>query len=248
MPNMLFRVSIASGALALAMTVPTIAAAQDSSGYRSAPKRTIKVPRPKPSATPAPTDAPAAPPAPPPPPPPPPPPMIGGAPMVQTNTIAQNVMAASNLTTLVELVTAANLGGTLAGPGPYTVFAPDNSGFAALPPTTITALKDPANQATLVRILNYHIVPGALDFATLKAQITAGGGKATLTTAAGVPLTVEVFPLQAGGETLVLTGANGNKAYVTAADIKQSNGIFHVVNGVLSPDGPQPAAAAQPAQ
>lgn len=244
MPNTLFRFTAASGALALVVSVSTIAAAQDSSGYRSAPRRTIRVPKPKPTpepaATPATSAQPAQPAAPPPPPPPPPAPMIGGAPMVATNTLAQNLSAASNLTSLTDLVNVANLGGTLAGPGPYTVFAPDNSGFAALPPATITALKQPENQALLARILNYHIVPGALDFAALKAQITAGGGKATLTTVAGVPLTVEVFPLQAG-ETLVLTGANGNKAYVTAADIKQSNGVFHVVNGVLSPDAPVPA-------
>lgn len=238
MPNTLFRATIVSGALSLAMTVPTIAVAQDSAGYRSAPRRVVKpVQKPKPLPKPA-DGTPAATPAPPPPPPPPPPPMIGGAAMQRENTIAQNLMLASNMTTLVELATAADLATTLAGPGPFTVFAPENSGFAALPPTTITALKLPENKAVLARILSYHVIQGALDFPTLKAQIAAGGGTARLTTVAGVPLTVQVFPLQAGGETLVLTGANGNKAYVTAADIKQSNGVFHVINGVLSPDGP----------
>ncbi|MES2755031.1 MAG: fasciclin domain-containing protein [Pseudomonadota bacterium] len=232
MQNALFRFATAVGTLGAVIMVPVAAAAYDRGAPRGARKRPVQ-----PAPPPLPVEPAAVTPvAPPPPPPPPPPPIVGGAPMLPTNTIVQNASAASNLTTLVELVTLAGLDTTLAGPGPFTVFAPPNEAFGALPPATITALKAPENKATLTKILTYHVVPGNLTFADLKAQITAGGGTATLTTVAGVPLTAQLFPIAAGGETLVLTGANGNKSYATILDVKQANGVVHVVNGVLSPN------------
>lgn len=221
MSTSIFRASLASVALIFAAAAPGAALAQKSS---KADKKKAK----------APAEAPL--------------PMIGDVVMKRTNTIAQNLTAAPTMKTLVELATLADLAGTLAGPGPYTVLAPEDSAFAMLPPATVAALKVPANKAALTRILNYHILPGALDFAAIKAQIVAGGGTAQIATAAGVPLTFQIYPVT-GGETLILTSANGNKAYVTAADIRQTNGLFHVINGVLSPDAPppQPTPAPQPA-
>lgn len=212
----LFRIGLASGGIALMLTAGSIATAQKSDKKKK--DKAVATPTPIPS------------------------PMIGGVVMRRTNTIAQNLAATPDMTTLVELATLTGLTTTLAQPGPYTIFAPDNAAFGMLPPTTVTALKQPESKAYLTRILGYHVVAGALDLATLKAQIVAGGGKATLNTTDNLPLTVEVYPLPAGGETLILTGANGNKVYVSAADIHQANGIFHVINGVLSPDGPAPAA------
>jgi len=157
-------------------------------------------------------------------------PVVGGAPMLPTRTIAENAAAASNLTTLVSAVKAAGLDTVLAGPGPFTVFAPDNEAFTRLAPGTLDTLLKPENKATLERLLKYHVVPGTILLADLLKQIDAGGGKATLTTVEGQPITAEKE-----GPGIKLTAATGNVSYLKLADIKQSNGVVHVVNGVLIP-------------
>lgn len=166
-------------------------------------------------------------------------PVVGGAPMLPTKTIVENASAASNLTTLVSAVKAADLVETLSGPGPFTVFAPDNDAFSRLAPGTLDTLLKPENKPTLAKVLKYHVVPGNLDSTALKSQITAGGGTAKLTTAAGDTLTVTQE-----NNVFTLTDGNGNKAYVAQPDVKQSNGVVHVVNGVVVPNLGAPAAAA----
>jgi uncharacterized surface protein with fasciclin (FAS1) repeats len=151
--------------------------------------------------------------------------------MDATKTIVANASAAPNLSTLVKAVTAADLTATLSGPGPYTVFAPTNDAFTRLPPDTLAQLMKPENKALLAKVLTYHVVPGAIDFAQLKAQITAGGGSATLTTVAGQPLKATIT----GNNVVTLTSVNGNVSYLETPDVHQSNGIVHVVNGVLLP-------------
>jgi uncharacterized surface protein with fasciclin (FAS1) repeats len=158
-------------------------------------------------------------------------PAVGGAAMDATKTIVANASAAPNLSTLVKAVTAADLTATLSGPGPYTVFAPTNDAFSRLPPDTLAQLMKPENKALLAKVLTYHVVPGAIDFAQLKAQITAGGGTATLTTVAGQPLKATIT----GNNVVTLTSVNGNVSYLETPDVHQSNGIVHVVNGVLLP-------------
>lgn len=157
-------------------------------------------------------------------------PMVGGAPMIATKTIVENASAAPNLTTLVAAVKAAGLVPTLSGPGPFTVFAPTNDAFGRLAPGTVDNLLKPENKASLVKVLTYHVVPGTLTAADLMAQMQAGGGKATLTTVEGEPLTVMME-----GQAVVLTDINGNKSYVETPDVRQSNGVVHVVNGVMVP-------------
>jgi uncharacterized surface protein with fasciclin (FAS1) repeats len=156
--------------------------------------------------------------------------MVGGAPMLPTATIVANASKASNLTTLVKAVQAADLTATLSGPGPFTVFAPTDEAFGRLAPGTLDTLMKPEQKATLAKLLTYHVVPGKLDAAALKAQIEAGGGTATLTTVEGQPLKAT---LENGA--LVLTDVGGGKSYVTQYDVGQSNGVVHVVNGVLAP-------------
>lgn len=222
MTRSLFRIGLASGTLALVLTAGGMATAQKSDKKRDKDKA---------AATPTPTPS----------------PMIGGVVMRRTNTLAQNLTATPDMTTFMELANLVGLGTKLAEPGPYTVLAPDNAAFATLPPATIAALKQPENREFLSKLLNFHVLAGQFDLPTLKQQIVAGGGKASLNTLAGVPMTAEVYALQGGGETLILTGAGGNKVYVTAADIHQANGIFHVINGVLSPLPPAaPAATPSP--
>lgn len=157
-------------------------------------------------------------------------PTVGGAVMDATKPIAVNASAAPNLSTLVTAVKAAGLATTLSGPGPFTVFAPTNDAFTRLAPGTVTTLMKPENKATLAKVLTYHVVPGTLTLADLQAKVTAGGGKASLVTVEGDPLIVETV-----GSAVQLTDVNGNKSYIETADVKQSNGVVHVVNGVVLP-------------
>jgi uncharacterized surface protein with fasciclin (FAS1) repeats len=157
-------------------------------------------------------------------------PTVGGAVMDATKPIAVNASAAPNLSTLVTAVKAAGLATTLSGPGPFTVFAPTNDAFTRLAPGTVTTLMKPENKATLAKVLTYHVVPGTLTLADLQAKVTAGGGKASLVTVEGDPLVVETV-----GSAVQLTDVNGNKSYIETADVKQSNGVVHVVNGVVLP-------------
>jgi uncharacterized surface protein with fasciclin (FAS1) repeats len=160
----------------------------------------------------------------------PPNPAVGGAAMDATKTIVANAAAAPNLSTLVKAVQAAGLAETLSGPGPFTVFAPTNDAFSRLPPETLANLLKPENKATLVKVLNYHVISGTITGAQLLAQIDAGGGKAVLTTVEGDPLTVAKE-----GQAVSLTDVNGNKSYLEIPDVRQSNGVVHVVNGVVLP-------------
>jgi uncharacterized surface protein with fasciclin (FAS1) repeats len=157
-------------------------------------------------------------------------PDVGGAKMDATKTIVANAAAAPNLTTLVKAVQAADLATTLSGTGPFTVFAPTNDAFGRLAPGTVDTLLKPESKALLTKALTYHVVPGTISAEQLKAQITAGGGKATLTTVEGEPLVAEFV-----NNALSLTDVHGNKSYVQVPDVRQSNGIVHVVNGVLLP-------------
>ena len=155
---------------------------------------------------------------------------VGGAPMYATKDIVDNAVNSKDHTTLVAAVKAAGLVDTLKGPGPFTVFAPTNEAFAALPSGTVDTLLKPENKAKLTAVLTYHVVPGRLDAAALVAAVKGGGGTATLKTVEGDPLTV----MTSGGKVLV-KDASGNTATVTIADVNQSNGVIHVVDKVLLP-------------
>ena len=125
-------------------------------------------------------------------------PIVGGAAMSPNDTIVTNAAKASNLTTLVSAVQAAGLAETLSGPGPFTVFAPDNAAFEKIPAATRETLMAPAGKADLTKILTYHVVPGRLTAADLAAQAQANGGKVELTTVQGGTLTVTVEPRRLG--------------------------------------------------
>src|SRR5204863_2379933 len=102
----------------------------------------------------------------------------------------ENAVNSTDHTTLVTAVKAADLVSTLKGPGPFTVFAPTNDAFAALPSGTVQTLLKPENKGALTKILTYHVVAGAFDSAALKQKIATGGGKAVLRTVEGQALTV----------------------------------------------------------
>ncbi|UUL84212.1 fasciclin domain-containing protein [Sphingomonas qomolangmaensis] len=157
-------------------------------------------------------------------------PKVGGAEMLATKTIVENASAAPSLSTLVTAVKAADLAETLSGAGPFTVFAPENDAFTRLAPGTLDTLMKPENKAVLAKVLTYHVVPGKVSLAQLQEQMKAGGGTATLTTVEGSPLTVTTE-----GAAIVLTDVSGNKSYVAIPDVNQSNGVVHIVNGVVVP-------------
>ena len=156
--------------------------------------------------------------------------MVGGAPMFATKDIIDNAVNSKDHTTLVAAVKAAGLVETLKGPGPFTVFAPTNAAFAALPAGTVDTLLKPENKGSLTAVLTYHVVPGKLDAAALGSQIMDGKGMATLKTAAGGTLTVK----ENGGKIWV-GDEKGGWATVGTADVYQSNGVIHVVDKVLLP-------------
>jgi uncharacterized surface protein with fasciclin (FAS1) repeats len=157
-------------------------------------------------------------------------PAVGGAAMDATKPIPVNAAAAPNLSTLVSAVKAAGLDATLSGPGPFTVFAPTNDAFGRLAPGTVDTLLKPENKASLTKVLTYHVVPGTITLADLQARLKSGSGTTTLTTVEGEPITVRLE-----GNAISLSDVSGNKSYIETPDVRQSNGVVHVVNGVLVP-------------
>lgn len=155
---------------------------------------------------------------------------VGGAAMYPNRNIVENAAQSKDHTTLVAAVKAAGLVDTLSGPGPFTVFAPTNEAFAALPAGTVDNLLKPENKDALTKLLTYHVVAGRLTAKDLAAKAAAAGGKAQLTTVEGEPLTVSKE-----GSGWLVTDAKGQSAHVTIGDVAQSNGVIHVVDKVLMP-------------
>jgi uncharacterized surface protein with fasciclin (FAS1) repeats len=157
-------------------------------------------------------------------------PMVGGAAMYPTKNIVENAVNSKDHTTLVAAVKAAGLVPTLESPGPFTVFAPTNEAFDALPAGTVTTLLKPENKAELTKILTYHVVSGKYETSDLIALIQKGGGKAMLPSVAGPDLTFTM-----SGNMVDVTDAKGDVAEITIANVNQSNGVIQVINKVLLP-------------
>jgi len=156
--------------------------------------------------------------------------MVGGAPMYPTKNIVENAVNSKDHTTLVAAVKAAGLVDTLESKGPFTVFAPTNEAFAKLPPGTVDTLLKPENKAMLVKVLTYHVVPGDYTAASLIKLVKDGHGKAMLKTVEGDNLTFSM-----NGSHLFVSGEESGVAEVTIPNVKQSNGVIHVINTVLVP-------------
>jgi uncharacterized surface protein with fasciclin (FAS1) repeats len=158
-------------------------------------------------------------------------PMVGGAPMYKTKNIVENALNSKDHTTLVAAVKAAGLVETLSGKGPFTVFAPVNSAFDALPSGTVDMLLKPENKAALAKVLTYHVIAGNYDSKAIRKAIKAGNGKAEFTTVSGGKLWAMM-----DGNTLILVDERGGRSRVTIADVRQSNGVIHVVDSILLPN------------
>ena len=155
---------------------------------------------------------------------------VGGAPMYADKNIIENAVNSKDHTTLVAAVKAAGLVETLQGPGPFTVFAPVNAAFGALPAGTVDNLLKPENKGTLTAVLTYHVVPGRLNAQALERLIKQGNGKAKLKTVQGEELTAS-----SSGDTITITDAKGGAAKITISNVNQSNGVIHVIDHVLLP-------------
>ena len=156
--------------------------------------------------------------------------IVGGATMYPSKSIVQNAVNSRDHTTLVAAVKAAGLAGTLSGPGPFTVFAPTNAAFKKLPPGTVDNLLKPESKDQLTSVLTYHVVPGAITTAALAKAVKKGGGEATFKTVQGEELAV-----LKKGKNLFVADNKGDVAKLTISDVKQSNGIIHVINAVMLP-------------
>ncbi len=157
-------------------------------------------------------------------------PMVGGAEMMASMNIIENAMNSADHTTLVAAVQAAGLVETLQGAGPFTVFAPTNEAFAALPAGTVEMLLKPENKATLTKILTCHVVDGAVMAEAVMGMISDDGGMHAIPTLGGCTLTAAYEDGK-----ISLTDENGTVAWVTIPDVMQSNGVIHVINAVMLP-------------
>jgi uncharacterized surface protein with fasciclin (FAS1) repeats len=157
-------------------------------------------------------------------------PKVGGAPMFESKNIIQNAVNSKDHTTLVAAVKAAGLVDTLQTAGPFTVLAPVNKAFAALPAGTVETLLKPENKATLVKILTCHVIPAKALSSAIKKMVADDGGMHLVNTVGGCKL-----KLSMKGNKVIITDENGNQARVTIADVKQSNGVIHVIDRVLLP-------------
>ncbi|MDE2517657.1 MAG: fasciclin domain-containing protein [Rhodospirillales bacterium] len=157
--------------------------------------------------------------------------MVGGAPMYPSKNIVQNAVNSKDNTTLVAAVKAAGLVSALEGKGPFTVFAPTNEAFDALPKGTVQTLLEPANKAKLTAVLLYHVVPGDFTYDTLAADIAGHGGMVKLKTLQGGYLT---FAMN-GAHNITVTDDHGGTAQIETYDVNQSNGVIQVIDRVLLP-------------
>ena len=155
---------------------------------------------------------------------------VGGAPMYPSKNIIENAVNSKDHTTLVAAVKAAGLVDTLSGPGPFTVFAPTNEAFAKLPKGTVETLLKPENKDKLVKILTYHVVAANAMSDVVGKMIKDDGGKHSIKTVSGGIL---IATMKNGK--IELQDENGGVATVTIPDVKQSNGVIHVIDAVLLP-------------
>ncbi len=157
-------------------------------------------------------------------------PTVGGAPMLESKNIVENAVNSPIHTTLVAAVKQAGLVDTLASEGPFTVFAPTDAAFAMVKPESLNALMQPAAKKQLTEILTCHVVGAKAMSTAIAGMIADDGGMHPVPTLGGCTLQAKM-----DGDKITLTDENGGVATVTIADVKQSNGVIHVIYKVLLP-------------
>ena len=157
-------------------------------------------------------------------------PMVGGALMDPAASIAQNLASSNEHSALNSALRAAGWSERLSGAGAFTLFAPTDAAFARLPRGTMESLLAPANKPLLGDVLSYHVVAGRKTRAAIADDITYGGGFATYRTLQGGSIRVSMQ-----GGAMSVTDGHRNRSLVRIADAFSSNGVFHVIEGVLLP-------------
>jgi uncharacterized surface protein with fasciclin (FAS1) repeats len=157
-------------------------------------------------------------------------PMVGGAAMFPDKNIVENAVNSADHTTLVAAVKAAGLVDTLMSAGPFTVFAPTNEAFAALPEGTVDTLLKPENKDQLAKVLTCHVVSADAMSKAIMKMVDDDGGAHMVTTVGGCMLKVSYK-----GNQIMIEDETGGVANVTIADVAQSNGVIHVIDKVLLP-------------
>ncbi|MBF9045114.1 fasciclin domain-containing protein [Rhodobacterales bacterium HKCCE4037] len=157
-------------------------------------------------------------------------PTVGGAPMLAERNIVENAVNSPIHTTLVAAVTEAGLVETLMGEGPFTVFAPTDDAFAALPAGSVEALLEPRNSDRLTQILTCHVVAAEAFSDAIGGMIADDGGAHPIETVGGC-----VFTARMQNGQIMIEDEQGRMATVTIADVDQSNGVIHVIDTVLLP-------------
>lgn len=156
--------------------------------------------------------------------------MVSGAEMLATQNIIENASESADHTTLVAAVKAAQLVDLLQNDGPFTVLAPTNTAFEALPEGTVDNLLKPENLETLQTVLSCHVVAANAMAADVIKMIADNGGEHTIGAARGCVLVAEN-----NDDKVTFTDEKGNVATVTIADVAQKNSVIHVIDTVLLP-------------
>ncbi len=157
--------------------------------------------------------------------------IVGGYPMASDRDMIENLSRSADHTVLVGLLQAAGMADTLAGHGPFTLFAPTNAAFAALPPGLLDSLRKPENKAALTGLLGMQVVPGNYSSARLHFLLRSSKGQAELDTVNEQKLTVTTN----GPANLMVRDPKGDAADIVLYDAKQANGVIFVTDRVLQP-------------
>ncbi|EEX13649.1 beta-Ig-H3/fasciclin [Citreicella sp. SE45] len=157
-------------------------------------------------------------------------PMVGGAAMYPDKTIVENAVNSADHETLVAAVKQAGLVDTLNGEGPFTVFAPTDAAFDMISDESLSQLMMDENKAQLAKILTCHVVATSAMSDAIAGMIADDGGMHPVPTVGGCTLQAKM-----DGDEITLTDEQGRTATVTIADVKQSNGVIHVIDRVLLP-------------
>lgn len=157
-------------------------------------------------------------------------PMVGGAAMFPEKNIVENAVNSADHETLVAAVTQAGLVETLMGPGPFTVFAPTDAAFDRISDDSLSQLMMDQNKGQLTQILTCHVVAANAMSDAIMGMIADDNGSHPVETVGGCVLQAKM-----AGDKITLTDEQGRVANVTIADVKQSNGVIHVIDRVLLP-------------
>jgi uncharacterized surface protein with fasciclin (FAS1) repeats len=156
---------------------------------------------------------------------------VDGVEMFAAKDIVQNLTNAPNFSMLLSALRSAGLIGTFKSKGPITIFAPTNNAFKKMPDGKLDTLLKPAHNLDLCNVLTCHAIAGKMNKRSITKKIHSGKGTAILTTLAGCTLKATIDK----DDNIILTDENGNKGIIEIEDVEQSNGMIHVINGVLIP-------------